>query len=204
MIERGDVEAFSRCIAEGGVAIFPADTVYGLACDPQSRTAVERLYALKRRRAGKASAVMFFALEAMLEALPELAPRTSAALCALMPGPVTALVPNPLGRFSPACGRDQSRLGLRLPAWPEPLAMLAGIRAPVMQSSANEAGGEEARRLLEVPARIRSGAALALDGGELPGVASTVIDLCGLETRGVWRVLREGALPRERVETALA
>ena len=46
-----DVETFERCIAVGGVALFPADTVYGLATEPDSREGVERLYRLKGRAA---------------------------------------------------------------------------------------------------------------------------------------------------------
>src|SRR5438034_10098960 len=57
----GEAEAFARCIAAGGVAVFPADTVYGLACDPENAAAVERLYALKGRPPDKPAAVMFFA-----------------------------------------------------------------------------------------------------------------------------------------------
>ena len=49
-----DAAAFEACIAGGGVAVFGADTVYGLACDPESRAAIERLYALKGRAAGQA------------------------------------------------------------------------------------------------------------------------------------------------------
>ena len=67
-----DAAAFERCIAGGGVAVFPADTVYGLACDPDNTEAVERLYALKGRPTGKPSAVMFFDAELAVAALPEL------------------------------------------------------------------------------------------------------------------------------------
>ena len=56
----------------GGIAVFPADTVYGLACDPSNRIAVERLYGLKRRSLSKPSAVMFFSLDVAFDALPEL------------------------------------------------------------------------------------------------------------------------------------
>ena len=51
---------------------------------------------------------------------------------------------------------------------------------------------------------MRQGADLVLDGGELPGTPSTVIDLRDLETEGRWHVLREGALPKTDVEAALA
>ena len=81
-----DVETFERCISVGGVAIFPADTVYGLATEPDSREGVERLYRLKGRVPDKPSAVMFFQLDSALAALPELGERTRDALERLLPG----------------------------------------------------------------------------------------------------------------------
>ena len=77
---------FERVIAAGGVVLFGADTVYGLACDPLDAAAVTRLYALKGRDSAKAAAVMFFEVDAALMALPELGDRTRAALRRLMPG----------------------------------------------------------------------------------------------------------------------
>jgi L-threonylcarbamoyladenylate synthase len=197
-----DVAAFERCIAGGGVALFPADTVYGLACDPSSLTAVERLYALKGRPADKPSAVMFFSLEAALEPLPELGPRTRAAMEALLPGGVTLLLPNPERRFGPACGPDPETLGLRVPALPGGVAGLAAVGVPVAQSSANLSGAPEARTLEAVAREIREAADLVLDGGPLPGVASTVIDLRAYE-RGGWRVLRAGAVGPDALARAL-
>ena len=108
-----DVATFERCIAVGGVALFPADTVYGLATDPDSREGVERLYRLKGRRPDRPAAVMFFQLELALAALPELGGRTRAALERLLPGGVTLVVPNPGRRYPLACGPDSERLGLR-------------------------------------------------------------------------------------------
>src|SRR5207248_8188819 len=90
---------FERCIAAGGVVIFPADTVYGLACDPDNRFAVERLYLLKNRPLEKASALMFFSVQGALDALPWLGERTRDAVSRLMPGGVTVLLPNPAGVF---------------------------------------------------------------------------------------------------------
>lgn len=194
MILAADALAFGRCVGAGGVAVFPADTVYGLACAPDDERAVERLYALKGRRPDKPAAVMFFGLAAALAALPELGPRTRAALARLLPGPVTVLVDNPRGRFPLACGRDRAALGVRVPALGAPLAALAAVSAPVLQSSANLSGGPDARRLGDVPAAIRAGADLTLDAGELPGVPSTVLDLRTYERDGAWSVVREGAV----------
>jgi L-threonylcarbamoyladenylate synthase len=197
-----DAQTFERCMSVGGVAVFPADTVYGLACDPDSREGVDRLYPLKRRRPDRPAAVMFFDLELALVALPELGARTTAALNALLPGGVTLLLPNPAGRFPLAGGGDT--LGLRVPALDGPLAPLAAVRWPVLQSSANRTGGPDPRSLAEVPELIRDSADLVLDAGELPGTPSTVVDLRAFERDGEWSIVREGAVGGDVVAAALS
>ena len=204
VLKAADARTLERCIAVGGIAVFPADTVYGLACEPDSKEAVQRLYMLKRRPPDKPAAVMFFALDLALTALPELGPRTAGALRALLPGAVTLLLPNPAGRFPLACGPDGADvLGLRVPLWPPALAALAGVRWPVLQSSANVAGGPDARRLKDVPQYMREHTDLVLDGGELPGTPSTVIDLRDYELDERWSVAREGAMSITEVAARL-
>lgn len=190
---------FERCIAGGGVALFPADTVYGLACDPESEAAVRRLYEIKGRAADKPAAVMFFQLEPALASLPSLGPRTRRAFERLLPGPVTLLVPNPDRLFPLACGPSPERIGVRVPHVP----LLADVSRAVMQSSANPSGGADARRLEEVDERIREAVDLVVDGGELPGTPSTVIDLGEYEQAGRFAIVREGALSADSVGVAL-
>jgi L-threonylcarbamoyladenylate synthase len=198
-----DVETFERCIAVGGVALFPADTVYGLATEPDSREGVERLYALKGRRPDRPAAVMFFRLELALAALPELGGRTRAAVERLLPGALTLLLPNPARRFPLACGPEPEKLGLRVPALAGALAPLAGVSWPVLQSSANPSGGADVRSVAEVDERIRAAVDMILDGGELPGTPSTVVDLTSYERDGSWEVLREGAVSASALAGAL-
>jgi tRNA threonylcarbamoyl adenosine modification protein (Sua5/YciO/YrdC/YwlC family) len=197
--KRDPAGGFERCVAAGGVAVFPADTVYGLACDPLNRIAVERLYLLKRRAREKPAAVMFFSLEAAFEALPELPPRTREAISRLLPGAVTVLVPTPAGRFPLACGDDPATLGVRVPA----LERFASVRQPVLQSSANRAGGPDPRRIEEVPELLRAAADLVIDAGELPGTPSTVLDLRSYEAEGTWSIVREGVVSEPEVRVAL-
>jgi L-threonylcarbamoyladenylate synthase len=196
----GEAESFEACIAAGGVAVFPADTVYGLACDPEDGAAVARLYALKGRPPTQPSAVMFFDVALALRALPGLGARTRVLLERLLPGGVTLLLPNRGGRYPLACGADPHTLGLRVPA----TSVLAGVTVPVLQSSANLSGGPDARRLEDVPAAIREGADLLVDAGELPGTPSTVIDLRRFEATGEWAVVRAGAVERAAVAAAVA
>jgi L-threonylcarbamoyladenylate synthase len=179
MLTPDDSAALGACVAAGGVAVFPADTVYGLACDPENESAVTKLYALKGRPPEKPAAVMFFDLDELGD------------FGGLLPGGVTLLLPNPQRRFPLACTNDPETLGVRVP-------FLAPVGRPLLQSSANLAGGPDAKRLEDVPQRIRAGADLVLDGGELPGVPSTVIDLRTPE----WRIVRQGAVSAQEVEAA--
>jgi len=199
-----EVRALGRCLAADGVAVFPSDTVYGLACDPESRRGVERLYALKGRERNTPAAVMFFDVDQATTALPELGEATGTALAALLPGGATLLLPNPEHRFTLACAGDPDTLGLRVPALAGALAPLGVLRKPVLQSSANRSGGPDARRLDEVPDAIRRGADLVLGAGDLAGTPSTVIDLREYEETGRWAILRRGAVSASQVAAALA
>lgn len=203
-ITEHDVTRLRRCLAGGGVAVFPTDTVYGVCCDAENERAARRLYTLKGRPAARAAAVMFFALQPALEQLPELLDSERAALSALLPGPVTLLLANRALRFASACGTDPATLGLRVPRLPERLDALCALAGPVMQSSANLSGQPDACSLAEVPDSVLDGADLVLDGGALPGKPSTVIDLRDYDAHRRWHILRDGALPAAAVQRLLA
>lgn len=203
MLDATAADTLARCLRVGGVAVFPSDTVYGLACDPQEKEAVRRLYALKQRDIDKPSAVMFFDLDLAFAAVPELGPRTRGALNRLLPGPVGVLVPNPGRRYALACGDDPETLGLRVPDLPAAAFALHAVRWPVLQSSANLAGGPDPRTVGEIPAGIRDGADLVLDAGPLPGTPSTMVDLRGYEDGGTFAIVREGAVAAAEIARRL-
>ena len=167
------MKAFEECIRSGGVVLFPADTVYGLAVDPGNEDAIERMYALKGRPREKKSALMYF----LIDAVPDLPPAAER----LLPGPVTVIL---------ADGR-----GIRVPDQP----LLADVTIPVLQTSANPSGGPDPRRLGDVDPAMRAGVDLEIDGGELPGTPSTVVDLSGEEVR----IVREGAVSADRIRELL-
>lgn len=191
--------ALGRCIAAGGVAVFPADGLYGLACDPLDATAIERIHRIKRRDDGKPSAVMYFSPLAMRELVDGLGPRTREAVGALLPGPVTLVVANPQRRYPLACREDPERLGVRLVAGP-----LAGTMCPLFQTSANVSGQPAPSSFDDVPSQIVEAADLAIDDGALAGLPSTVIDLTRFDNGGEWTILRDGALSAGDLAARLA
>jgi L-threonylcarbamoyladenylate synthase len=199
----GDARRLEECLGGGGLAVFPADTVYGIGCEPTNQAAIERLYALKGRPAARPAAVMFFSLDAALNTLPELGEHERAAMIALLPAPLTLLLPNRKRRFPLACGPGSDIVGVRVPRLQGAAAALGAVAVPVMQSSANISGEPDARRLADVPLSLREGVDIVLDGGELPGTASTVLDLSAYEERREWRIVRDGPIGVEQLERVL-
>ena len=170
----------------GELAILPTDTVYGLCALP-GEAAVARLYHAKGRAARQPTALVAASVEALLEHVPELDDST---LRALLPGPYTLVLPNPARRYPWLNTASPETIGVRVPDLQGPgAAVLEQVRA-VVATSANLPGGPDPRRLADVPDELRGAAAAAVDGGELPGLPSTVLDFTGAEPR----VLREGAV----------
>jgi len=191
--------ALERAIAGGGVAVFPADGLYGLACDPLDAGAIERIHRIKGRDDGKPSAVLYFSPLAMRELVEGFGPRTRAAAGALLPGPVTLVVANSERRYPLACREDPERLGVRLIAGP-----LAGAMCPLFQTSANRSGEPAPDSFAAVPDEIIAAVDLAIDGGTLTGLPSTVVDLTAFEESGDWSVLRAGGLDSVELEERMA
>jgi L-threonylcarbamoyladenylate synthase len=192
-IERDGAErartGLELCIAAGGVAVFPADGLYGLACDPLNPAAIERIHAIKGRDDGKPSAVLYFSPLAMRELVESFGVRTREAVAALLPGPVTLVVANPQHRYPLACREDPERLGVRLIQGP-----MAGAMCPLFQTSANRSGEPAPALFADIPGEVLSKVDVAIDGGALTGLPSTVVDLSRFDESGEWEVLREGGL----------
>lgn len=182
-------------IENGEIAIFPTDTVYGIACDPDDAAAIERIHQLKGRPPKKPSAVMYFQLERLLEDLAaDFDAPTLNLVERIFPGPYTLIVANPKHRFSASCADTPEKLGLRVPELSPAIESLGEITIPVMQTSANLSGEPDATAIEDIDATVLDGVDLVIDGGLLLGYASTVADVSEL-TEGRWQLLR-GQMPR--------
>lgn len=189
------VEEAVAALRAGGLAVIPTDTVYGLVADGASELAARALYAAKGRAQVQPTALLFASVDEVDARVPEMPASAKTAVRALLPGPLTLVVPNPARRFAWLNAERPEALGLRVPALSGAGAAVLAALGVLVATSANLPGGGDPRRLEDVPTAIRDVAGALVDGGELPGTPSTVIDLTG--TRPV--VLREGAVPAENV-----
>ena len=178
-------------IEAGRPVVLPTDTVYGLCADPSQEAAALEVYRLKGRDAGQPTALLASDVAALVERVPELRGPVESQLRALLPGPFTLVVPNPAGRYPWLAGDRPDTIGVRVPELEGTAAEVLARVGAVLATSANRHGGPDPRRLEDVPEEICAGCGAIVDGGELPGTPSTVLDLTGPEPR----VLREGAVP---------
>jgi len=175
-----------EALRNGLTVVLPTDTVYGL-CAVATRVATERMYALKGRPFGQPSALLAASVEQLLDAVPELDEHL---VRALLPGPFTLVLPNRAGRYPWLTGETPQAIGVRVPELPASARAVVAAAGPVVATSANLPGGRDPRRLDDVPTELRERVAALVDGGELPGTPSTVVDLTADEPR----VIREGAV----------
>jgi len=178
------VETAVEAIGAGRPVVLPTDTVYGLCSSP---LAPESLSRLKGRSPDQPIALLASDVDILLELVPEL---PEEAVRALLPGRLTLILPNPERRFPLLAGSRPDTIGVRVPELRGAALRIVTRAGAVAATSANLHGGPDPRRLDEVPEPIRREAVL-VDGGELPGTPSTVVDLTGEEPR----ILREGAVP---------
>jgi L-threonylcarbamoyladenylate synthase len=181
-------------VQAGKPVIVPTDTVYGLCCTPYREEPVRRLYRLKERPEEQPIALIASDLEMLFECVPELRGRSGVIARALLPGPLTLIFPNPARRYRWLTGTRPETIGVRVPE-------LTGAAAEVLErvgclagTSANLSGQPDPRRLADVPEKLRAACAAVLDGGELGGEPSTVLDFTAA---GEPRLVREGAVPGE-------
>ena len=183
------VDTAVEAIRAGRLAVIPTDTVYGLATHPYSEAPVRRLYRAKGRDDLQPTALVAADLDLLFECVPELRGRAGSIARALLPGPFTLILPNPARRFRWLTGTKPETIGVRVPELAGPGGEVLAKVGAIAATSANLPGEPDPRRLDEVPEQIQTAAAALVDGGELPGTPSTVIDFTGPEPV----VLREGA-----------
>jgi L-threonylcarbamoyladenylate synthase len=194
-VESRSVAEIVACLEGGGVVLLPTDTVYGLAVKPDFDASVSRLFALKRRPRTVNLPVMVHA-ESALDALGvEINGKVRNLLRSpLVPGALTlAMGFGPAGPV-PAwlAGRDE--VAIRIPDHALMLEVLERV-GPLLVTSANAHGAETPDRLDEILAQLDGAPDLAVDGGTLRTVPSTLVN-CRLEPPVIER---EGSIPAARV-----
>ena len=181
----------------GGLVVFPTDTVYGLAALPYNAEYIERLFVVKGRNSTRAIAVLvadIIDLRKVSESPNQVAQRLAERF---WPGPLTLIVPR--HPSLPDILSPLPTIGVRVPDHPVARALLRKT-GPLAVTSANLSGRETASTAGEALAQLGGRIHLILDGGTTPGgVASTVVDCTTQELM----IVRQGPISIEQMQAVL-
>ncbi|MCF8034386.1 MAG: threonylcarbamoyl-AMP synthase [Desulfarculaceae bacterium] len=180
-----------QALESGGVVAYPTDTIYGLGCDIHNKKALKRLHQIKRQPESKP----FSFICPDLSYLSRYALVTNYAyktLKRLLPGPYTFILTG--SREVPGMMLTRRKTaGIRVPSHPVPLAIVEALGRPLASASATDREGNELLSAWDIEDALGHALDLVVDGGPVPGVASSVISLVDDQPE----VIREGAGPVE-------
>ena len=173
----------------GGVAIYPTDTVYGIGCSVENKSAIEKIYLIKRQRQDKP----FSFVCADLKNISEYAHVSNAAfktIKRLIPGPYTFILPAARMKHLPKILISKRKtVGIRVPASPTTLALVQALGHPILSTSVTTEEGEVLNDPGEIVRTFQHRVELIIDGGLLTSEPSTVIDFTAEQPE----IIRQGA-----------
>ena len=186
-------------VCAGGVIVYPTETVYGLGADPFNVDALDRIFAIKGREAGKALLLLIRGQEDLDALTAEVSRAARDLMEAFWPGPLTLVFRAHPGLPERLTGGG-STVALRVSGAPAARALLSHIGGPVTSTSANRSGAPPALSASEAAAALGGRVDLILDGGPAADTRpSTLVDVSG----GGADILREGRIAQEAVRRAL-
>ena len=195
-----NTEDAAAIIRAGGLVAVPTETVYGLAGCGLNEQAVRQIYEVKGRPAVKPLSLMVPDESAMERCCEEVPGAAHALARRFWPGPLTIVLKakREIPSIVLAGGRT---VGLRCPDHPLTLQLLRECALPLAAPSANPSGAESPKTAEQVLRYFDGKIDAVIDGGPCGiGRESTLIDM----SAAPYRILREGALPRETIAAALA
>jgi L-threonylcarbamoyladenylate synthase len=188
-------DAIAR-LRKDGIIVAPTETRYGLLACIDSRPAVERIYALKKRKMSQPTAIFVRSVGDIFDmGFENNDARRLAEGC--LPGPLTLILKNKSKLSSPVVVNN--KIGFRYSSSPVISMLLEGAAFFLTATSANISGGIEAETIDEISAMFGTNIDLYLDGGPLKEPISTVVDCTGDRTR----ILRLGAISGAEIEKCL-
>ncbi|MFC2058159.1 L-threonylcarbamoyladenylate synthase [Chloroflexota bacterium] len=185
-------------LKKGGIVAYPTDTVYGLGASSCDERAIDKVYTVKKRSRSLALPLLIADTSELVKVaavVPEIAWRLAERF---MPGGLTlVLQKSDLVSSTITAGGDT--VAVRVPDHPVPIALIRGLGAPLIGTSANVSGSPSPTTAREVYEQLGQGADLIIDGGRCPGgTESTIVDVSGEAPA----IIREGAVTRHEIEEA--
>ena len=171
------LEQAADVIRDGGIIIYPTDTLYGFGVDARNDAAVERLSTIKGRQGPWSIAVADLEMLKRYADIPEIYIST---VEDTLPGPVTLILPASDSEISSSIISDHHSIGIRIPDHPFPISLIQQLGFPITSTSVNRTGMPALNDPRQIKREFDDEFNLLIDAGLLPkSKGSTIIDLTG-------------------------
>jgi L-threonylcarbamoyladenylate synthase len=186
-------------LSRGSVVAIPTDTFYGLAADPFNLAAVDEIYRVKGRPETRALPILVRSLEQAMQLAREVPGNFLKLAQAFWPGGLTIVV-DAANRLPLKVTANTGKVALRWPKNEVACQLITEFDGPITGTSANISGFPSCASAEQVMKQLGTRLPLILDSGETGGtLGSTIIEVHG----GSWKVVREGAIPIDRIAATL-
>lgn len=189
------VEKGISVLKQGGLVAYPTDTVYGLGASMQITRAIERIFEVKARPRDMALPLLLSSVSQISEVTDHIPPVAWLLINRFLPGALTIILPksSSVPDIVTAGGKT---VGIRIPAHPVPIALIEGVGAPIVGTSANLSSLPSPLTADDVSSQLGNKIDLIINRGRCPGKESTIVDVTG--ERPI--IVREGAISKEEIE----
>ena len=190
------LKEISEIIKNGGIVVFPTETVYGIGVNALDKNAVKRLYEVKERPLDKPISLLVSNTEMIEQVAKDIKELEYALIKEFFPGPLTIIlkkkdiVPDIV-----TAGSDT--VGIRMPENDIALKLIEYSGVPLAAPSANISGHPSGTELNTIMREFVENADYYIDGGKSEiGLASTIVQVID----GVPHILRQGSVSKEQIE----
>jgi L-threonylcarbamoyladenylate synthase len=190
----------ARIIMQGGIAVYPTETVYGIGVRFDDQQALQRLFKLKNRNQNKPVLLLLSRADDLVRISSQIPPEAQILTERFWPGPLTLVVPA-AENLSELVTAGGSTIGCRVSSSASAAGLVLACGTPITSTSANLSGGPNPTSISEISADILEQADIVIDAGPSPGsVPSTVYDI----SQKPFRLVRAGVIPETDITDALA
>lgn len=183
-----DLKEAVNCLRNGGIILYPTDTIWGIGCDATNSEAVKKIFALKKRADSKSMLVLVnneVALERLVDEIPEIAwDLLSAAV-----NPLTVIYDNAHG-IAPELLSEDGSLGIRITKERFSSELCRRLRQPIVSTSANLSGGKSPSNFEEIPEEIKNGVDYIVKYRQIDQSHNTPSNIIKLSHKGEIKIIR--------------
>lgn len=171
------IDAAIEKLRNGGVIAYPTEAVFGLGCDPDNRSALQRLLTLKQRSPSKGLILIAADVSQLAPYIGSVDEVILQRALKTWPGPVTWLFPR-ANKIEPLLVGDYTTIAVRVTSHPVVRELCLGFGKPIVSTSANIAGDPPARSVTELKAQFADQLDVIVDGSvNLQAQPSEIRDL---------------------------